>query len=82
MLCYVGDIVLSLINQGVRSIIIIMELFYRVQKILLYIIFVLAIVLLFNAIVEQYAIGIVMIFTGITVGAGWCITAIKREHDE
>ncbi len=59
-----------------------MKLFYKVQKILLYIILMLAIMLLFNAIVEQFALGVVMIFTAISFGAGFMITRLKKEHDE
>lgn len=42
----------------------------------------LAIMLLFNAIVEQFALGVVMIFTAISFGAGFMITRLKKEHDE
>lgn len=58
-----------------------MNLFYKVQKVLLYIIFVLAVILLFNAMVEQYALIVIVVFTAIIVLTGYCITKFNPEHD-
>ena len=41
----------------------------------------LAIMLLLNAIVEQFALGVIMIFTAISFGAGYCITRLKKQHE-
>ncbi len=69
-------------SSGFTKAIHIMTLFLKVQKVLLYIIFVLSVLLLINAIVEQYAMLVVMVFTATTFLAGYCITIIKDKDDE
>jgi len=59
-----------------------MNVFYKIQKILLYIVMVLSIILLLNAIVEGHAIGIVMVFTAMTFLSGIMVMKIKKEDDE
>ncbi len=56
-----------------------MKVFYKTQKVLLWIVFILAIMLLINAMIEKYELLVIGIFSIIAFGSGFMLLTFNKE---